>query len=157
MKDALITSFCSSGFSMFVSKSNKLISSYKIMGDLKFLKRAFVNGGIGTVYTTLRGIIKPEKEDKLSFERVAKGFIEGVFLGEGARLMFKHPIGSQIKNKNLFGILKYTKICLGAALGSIAYRTSEFLLSPKTKLEDVNKDTFAEHFFKGNSYPTIII
>lgn len=157
VKDALITSFCTSGFSLFVSKSNKLISTYKMMDNIKFLKRTLINGSIGSVYTALRGLIKPEEEDKLSFERIAKGFVEGMFLGEGARLMFKHPIGAKIKNQNLYGLLKYTKICLGAALGSIAYRFSEFALSSKAIKSDINKDTFAEHFFKGNSYPTIII
>lgn len=157
VKDALITSLCTSGFSMLVSKSSKLINTYKIMGDVKLLKRLFINGSIGSSYAALRGVIKPEREDKLTFDRIAKGFIEGIFLGEGARLMFKHPIGLNIKNNNLYGIIKYSKICIGAALGSIAYRFSEFVFSPKSTQNNIKKDTFAEHFFKGNSYPTIII
>lgn len=157
VKDALITSLCTSGFSLLISKSSKLIDSYKAIGDIKLLKRLLINGSIGSSYAALRGIIKPEKEDKLTFDRVAKGFIEGVFLGEGARLMFKHPIGTNIKNKNLFGLIKYSKICIGAALGSIAYRFSEYVCTPKSAQNSIKKDTFAEHFFKGNSYPTIII
>jgi hypothetical protein len=164
LKDVLITSTMVSGFSNIISGSTRLINSYSILSHSKTLKRLAINGSIGSTYAFLRGIIKPEKDDKVSFERITKGFVEGMFLGEGARLLFSSRIGDSIRHYKFYNVLKYSKICLGAALGSMAFKLSDYFVTRVVKPEE-SKEPFSlkqeskkivEHIFKGNSYPTIL-
>ncbi|MEW5820675.1 MAG: hypothetical protein AB1782_10830 [Cyanobacteriota bacterium] len=163
MKDAFITASMVRTFTAMTTKSGKLIASYYNLFNSANAKRLGINGLVGSIYAAFRGIIKPEEDDKFEFNRIAKGFVEGVFLGEGARLMFKTKIGfSLLKGKPIsIKLLQYSKAIVGAALGSIAYRLSEYFVSnvKNTGNKDskvFSYDKIAEHVFKGNSYPTLI-
>ena len=132
-----------------------------------FLKRFLINGSVGSSYALARGIVKPEKEDKISFNRISKGFIEGIFLGEGARYIYGiNPSFMNGLKPALTNFIKYVKICTGAALGSIVFKFAEYIIenSSRKTPEQNNKfvddqckpKSFVEHLFKGNTYPTII-
>jgi hypothetical protein len=164
LKDVFLTTVLASSFNNIISGTNRLLSSYWIMSYKKSMNRFLINGVVGGSYAFLRGIIKPEKEDKLSLKNVTKGFVEGIFLGEGARILFKTRPGSKVKSLGLYNFIKYSKICLGAALGSLAFRFADYF-TEKTINPQISKTSapiqkeykkIIEHLFKGNSYPTII-
>lgn len=164
LKDALVTSSVVRGYTGLISNSGKLFNSLIMMEYSKWVKRFSINGLIGGSYALLRGIVKPDEEDKLTLKSVLEGIVEGIFLGEGARFISKRDFGLQKlpMPANIRKLLSFTKVIIGATIGSIAFRTTTFL-SNKLKNDVMNttpnplkEETLIEHVFKGNSYPTII-
>ena len=146
-KDAFITSSMI-GIFPAIQKCSSLI--FKTAGlSNKLLKRFTTNGFIGALYAFSRGIIKPEPSDKLSLKKTGKTFIEGIFLGEGARLGLKIPAVNSYLSKFFTAI--------GASVGSFTNRVFQALIFKKSiiKKHPGHHNIFKD-IFKGNSYPTII-
>lgn len=166
VKDAFITSIMARSFTAITTKTGKFFSSFNALYKSGTLKRFAINGVIGSIYSALRGVVKPEKDDKLTLKNIATGFIEGIFLGEGARFIYKSKLGWSLvgKNSHLLKPVQYAKVVIGAGLGSMAYRVADYytsrLFNSKDKVyeyaEKVKKHTLLEHLFRGNSYLTLI-
>lgn len=159
LKDALISSSILGGFGILITHSTKFLSLFSL-DNHSLVKRLCVNGLSGGIYAGLRGIIKPEKEDKFTMKNLALGFTEGVFLGEGARLLFKVPTTKLLGNlpKIFKTTADYLKLFTGAAVGSFAFKSAYYAVSHKEDLKNHKKPKdILDDFFKGNSYPTIII
>ena len=166
VKDALITSTVVRAYTSFTTESGRLLSTFRLLERSKITNRLLVNGLIGGSYAFLRGIIKPDKQDKLTTQTIFNGLIEGIYLGEGAR--FINKMGNKFitpQNTGLKGykLAQLVTIVMGAALGSMLFNVSKYIAevmfdkeSNTDPLKRINKNDIVEHLFKGNSYPTLI-
>lgn len=167
LKDTFISSTMVRSFTAITSSTGKFLRSYSYLRHSDWGKRFAINGVIGSSYAALRGIIKPDKEhDRLTPENIAKGFVEGIFLGEGARVLSGVRVGNKFfrgKPQIIKGLM-YLKLVLGAMLGSMLFGVADFGYE-RAKSSSLGKNhdkpfedkSLVKHLFKGNSYPTLII
>lgn len=166
LKDTFITSTMVRSFTAITSSTGKFLASYRYLQNAAWKKRFVINGVIGSTYAALRGVIKPDKDnDKFSVENIVKGFVEGIFLGEGARLLSKNRIGVSLfkGNPGMIKSLLYLKMVLGAMVGSMLFGVTNYgydyaksIGQGKDHDKPFKDKSLVEHLFKGNSYPTII-
>lgn len=164
MKDALVTSTVVRGYTGIISNSGKLFNSLIMMDYSKWVKRFAINGAIGGSYALLRGIIKPDENDKLTLNKVLAGVVEGIYLGEGARFVSKRdlPLQRLAMPAEVRKLLSFVKVLVGATVGSIAFRATTYFTDKlesgfiKNNSNPLKDETLIEHIFKGNSYPTLI-